>query len=68
MTPRNWSQCVAVRVDGQRFQRELACGHEQPLKPLEYLNEQARKNPEAMKGSNFPCNTCLTEAEKRYRP
>jgi hypothetical protein len=59
VTPHGWQVCTEVRVAGERFQRVLACGHDQPLKPLEFLNEQAQRDPHQMVGHRFVCKECV---------
>lgn len=70
LTWRGWSRCVEVRIDdrAQRFQRVLECAHEQPVKPLDSLNETAQKNPQVMVGQRFECAECLRPAREKYRP
>jgi hypothetical protein len=58
MTPHGWQPCTAVRVTEKQFQRVLTCGHEQPIKPLEYLNDQAQRDPQQMVGHRFVCKEC----------
>jgi hypothetical protein len=52
-----WRRCVSVRVDGAHVERELACGHRQ-RKPLDFLNDTTRRNPQAMREHSFPCIEC----------
>lgn len=62
--PRYWSRCVAVRVTDTHFQRALACQHEQPIRPLEYLTDTARSDPQQMVGHRFYCKACA--AQQRF--
>jgi hypothetical protein len=52
-----WRTCNAVSVDATHVERRLVCGHRQ-RKPLEFLNDAARKHPERMVGSRFVCEAC----------
>lgn len=62
-----WRECTAVIVRGEEMRRQLACGHIQS-KPLEFLNDTTRKNPQAMVGKRFPCAECEKPLREKYAP
>ena len=56
-----WRTVRSVVVKGEQLTRALECGHRQ-TKPLDYLADAARANPQMMVGKRVPCRECEIRA------